>query len=201
VVIFRIYAEGGGEGEYLDSLFRRGWKLFFESAGLQGRLPRVVRGKGRRRTFELFSTAVANPKRGELPLLLVDSEGALQSGRSAWEHLEESDDQWQKPPSAGDDQAFLMVQVMETWFLADREMLRRFFGPNLRESHFRSWADLEAVPKATVLEVLRLATAACERKRYGKGKVSFEMLAELDAKKVAAACPHARELLDRLAGG
>ena len=90
-----------------------------------------------------------------------------------------------------------MVQLMETWFLADRGALRRYFGAPFRENAVRQWPALEAVPKATVLETLDRATAAC-RNRYAKGRVSFELLARIDSARVEAACPHARALLDRL---
>lgn len=47
----KIYAEGGGEGQLLDTLFRQAWTEFFKSAGLAGRMPRIVRGKGRLRQY------------------------------------------------------------------------------------------------------------------------------------------------------
>jgi hypothetical protein len=46
-VSVKLYVEGDGEGELLDTLFRQGWKQFFEAAGLAGNLPSVVRGQGR----------------------------------------------------------------------------------------------------------------------------------------------------------
>lgn len=192
----KIYIEGGGEGQLLDTLFRQGWTAFFKTAGLEGRMPGVVRGQGRKRTFDLFLTAVANPRPGVLPLLLVDSEDPLAEGHTAWQHLKTRDN-WERPAAAGDDQAFLMVQVMETWFLADREMLRRFFGSALREEALRTWPSLEKVPKDTVLDALSRATAAC-RTPYAKGKVSFEFLAQLNPKRVEQACPNAARLLERL---
>jgi Domain of unknown function (DUF4276) len=194
-VTARIYIEGGGEGQLLDTLFRQGWAAFFRSAGLEGRMPRVVRGQGRLRTFDLFITAVTNPRPGELPLLLVDSEGPL-VGRTAWEHLKASDD-WDRPTGASDDQAFLMVQVMETWFLADRELLRRHFGASLHDNALRAWPSLEGVPKNDVLSALGRATADCDPP-YSKGKISFKLLAQLSPHQVEAACPNARRLLDRL---
>lgn len=195
----RIYAEGGGEGQLLDTLFRQAWSAFFRSAGLDGRMPSVIRCGSRERAFGDFVTAVRNPRPGVLPLLLVDSEGAVEAGRSAWQHLE-AHDGWNRPAAAADDQAFLMVQVMETWFLADRALLRRYFGSALRENPLRAWPDLEAVPKATVLGALEAATAACGT-RYTKGRVSFDLLAGLDARAVETACPHAAELLARLRRG
>lgn len=135
---------------------------------MAGRMPAVIRGKSRERTFDLFRTAIQNPRAGVLPLLLVDSEGPVLPDRTAWQHLRAADG-WEKPAQAADDQAFLMVQLMETWFLADRAALRRYFGAQLRESAFRAWPDLESVPKQTVLNVLGQATAEC-RKPYAKGE-------------------------------
>jgi len=192
----KLYVEGGGEGELLDSLFRQGWKQFFEAAGLGGKLPSVVRGQGRTQTFDLFATAVAHPRGGALPLLLVDSEDPVEEGHSVWQHLKARDG-WKRPSGAAENQAFLMVQVMETWFLADRGLLRRYFGHSLRESHLRQWPALEAVPKATVFDALAKATAGCQR-QYAKGKVSFELLGQLSPNPVEAACPHTKALLDRL---
>lgn len=192
----KLYVEGGGEGELLDTLFRQGWKKFFEEAGLAGKLPSVVRGQGRHQTFDLFKRAVAHPRGGALPLLLVDSEEPVKEGHTVWQHLKARED-WPQPPGSVDDQAFLMVQVMETWFLADRGLLRKYFGRSLRENHLRQWPVLEAVPKVTVFDALANATAGCE-KRYAKGKVSYEMLAQLNPNPVEAGCPHAKALLDRL---
>ena len=91
----------------------------------------------------------------------------------------------------------LMVQAMETWFLADHDAMRAFFGPRFMENALRRWPDLEAVPKTTVLDALKRATADC-RKPYSKGKVSFELMAQVDPVRVESACPHAMMLLNRL---
>lgn len=198
VVSIKIYIEGGGEGHLLDTLFRQGWTAFFKASGLEGRMPRIVRGQGRQRTFELFVTAVENPEPGVLPLLLVDSEEPVAESHTAWQHLKaRAADDWDRPTGARDDQAFLMVQVMETWFLADRDLLRSYFGSALRENHLKVWPSLAAVPKATVLRALDQATAACSP-CYAKGKVSFDLLAKLNPAKVEQACPDAKRLLDHL---
>ena len=109
----KLYVEGGGEGQLLDTLFRQGWTRFFEAAGLAGRMPSVVRGQGRKQTFDLFVRAVTHPRGGTLPLLLVDSEEPVEEGHSVWQHLEARDG-WKRPHGTADGQAFLMVQVMET---------------------------------------------------------------------------------------
>jgi hypothetical protein len=195
-VSVKLYIEGGGEGQLLDTLFRQGWKKFFEAAGLAGKMPGVVRGQGRAQTFDLFTTAIAHPRGGALPLLLVDSEEPVEAGHSVWQHLEARAG-WKRPSGAAEDQPFLMVQIMETWFLADRDLLRRYFGPSLRENHLRQWPVLEAVPKLTVFDALAKATAGCERP-YAKGKVSYELLGRVNPSLVEATSPHAKALLERL---
>ena len=192
----KIYAEGGGPGQLYDTLFRAAWKEFFQSAGLAGRLPRVIRGEGRSQTFDLFITAVQNRRAGEVPFLLVDSEDPVQAGHTVWQHLKVRDD-WDKPEGAADDHAFLMVQVMETWFIADRQLLRDYFGAALREQHFPQWPALEAVSKPAIFTALNQATANCT-KASAKGKDSYELLSKLKPALVEAGCPHAKALLDKL---
>ncbi len=92
-----------------------------------------------------------------------------------------------------------MVQVMETWLVADRNALNGYFGALFRENALRQWPHLEEVPKRDVLDALTRATAKCPHP-YAKGKVSFELLERIDPALVEAACPHARALLDRLRG-
>lgn len=91
----------------------------------------------------------------------IPSEAPVAPGHSPWKHLKASDG-WNKPKEAQEDHAFLMVEVMETWFLADRAMLRRFFGSGLRENEFREWSSLEGLPKRQVFKILERATAACK---------------------------------------
>ncbi|MYC32749.1 MAG: DUF4276 family protein [Chloroflexi bacterium] len=196
MVTVRIFIEGGGSGKISDKVFKEAWTKFFTAAGLTGRMPKIVRGEGRSTTFRKFRTAHRRPS--ELLLLLVDSEGPVADGHSAWQHLRARlEDNWEQPLEAGDNSAYLMVQVMETWFLADRDALRRFFGPSLNENSFGHWPNLEEVHKDTVLDALERATSNCQ-KPYRKGKVSFELLGRVDPQLVAAACPHANQLLTYL---
>ena len=190
-----LYIEGGGERKDLRMRFLKGWRIFFDAAGVGSRT-KIVRGGGRQQTFKRFKSAVRGRSADTLPLLLVDSEGPVQAGNSPWLHLQARDG-WQKPNGAGEDQAFLMVQFMETWFLADTDGLRRYFGSGLSEQAIKQWPELEAVSKDTVLKALAQATAACD-KAYEKGRTSFELLAHVDPARVRAACPHANALLEKL---
>ena len=190
-----LYVEGGGAGSSLRARFREGWREFLRSGGVDGKV-KVVRGGGREQTYRRFVTAATCAGSGAAPLLLVDGEAPVAAEHTVWRHLAARDG-WTRPDRVGDDQAFLMVQVMETWFLADRGALHAYFGDGFRENAIRAWRDLEDVPKATVFEALERATGSC-RQSYAKGRVSFELLARIDPAHVEAACPHARALLDRL---
>lgn len=196
MVTIRIYIEGGGDDSAQHTEFRQAWTKFFEKAGLKGAMPRIIAGKGRAHTFDMFKTELSRPTPNSVPLLLVDSEGAVKSGDSVWQHLKMRD-QWDKPDETDDDQAFLMVQVMETWFLADVEALKKHFGKDFRESSFGKWPQLESVPKADVFKVLEEATRNC-KKQYKKGVDSFKILGNVNPSLVKERCPHAKALLDRL---
>lgn len=196
---FIIYIEGGGDrNHHLETSFRRAWRSFFQKAGLGGSMPRIVRGGARNRTFELFSININNPAPDRIPLLLVDSENKVKKSHSVWEHLQTYDG-WTKPSGTGDEHAFLMVQAMDSWLLADRAALQKYFGRGFRDKAIKQWSELEEIPKATVIEALRNATANCS-KPYAKGKVSFELLQRVDPSHVEAKCPHFKALLTRLRG-
>ncbi len=159
-----------------------------------------IEGGGKAKTWtavDLFCKALEHQKPEELPLLLVDSEEAFKDDTSVWQHLKLRDN-WDKPAEASEQHAYLMVQVMETWFLADIEALRAYFGNNLKPDKIPAWTDLESVRKKVVFETLDRATAQCGEKRYAKGKISFELLSSINPQKVADKCPHGKRLLDFL---
>ena len=199
MVRMKLYVEGGGEGRSNHEIFRQGWGSFLRRAGLQGQMPQVIPGGGREQTFDKFNTALQNQRSDEVIILLVDSEGSVTAGNTAWQHLRNQDN-WNQPRGTANDSAHLMVQVMETWFLADRGALRRFFGPSLNENHFRVWPNLEALTKDTVYATLEQATRDCQNPYQSdrKARVSFKLLGELNPQTVAAACPHADQLLQYL---
>ncbi len=197
----KIFIEGGSPGAVSDAIFKQSWQKFFQAAGLTKPMPGVVRGTSRNETFDKFKDALLRQKprkkQHEILLLLVDSEGPVADGHSAWQHLKaRPEDNWDKPPVVGDGSAFLMVQFMETWFLADRNALRTVFGQDFNPNPIGAWPDLEKVAKDTAWDALQRATNG----RYQKGDASFKLLAKIDPHLVAKKCCHAKELLDYLRG-
>ncbi len=191
MVSIKIYAEGGGDRKDLKTRCRQGFSQFFEKAGLKGRMPSVVACGSRQKTYDNFCTALERAGLDELPMLLVDSEEAI--SESPWKHLQ-SRDGWVRPDEAQDKQAHLMVQVMESWFLADRTALVRHFGQGFRESALSNQTDLEAIGKQQVFDSLKSATRESRAGVYDKGKHSFEILGKIDPVKVRV-LPHVERLL------
>ncbi|MBK6996678.1 MAG: hypothetical protein IPH31_17755 [Lewinellaceae bacterium] len=145
----------------------------FKAAGLAGRMPRPVRGKGRTNTFDLFSTAIQNIQPNEMPLLLLDSEYEIVSGKTVWQHLKVRDG-FIKPNSASDEHAYLMAQVMETWLLADPDTLRAYFVSKFKADKIPVWKDLEAQPNLLFLRHLKmLPLNARSHTRKVKSRLKF----------------------------
>lgn len=151
----KLYIEGGeSKSKALGISFRQGWRKFFEAAEVHN--IKIVHGGGREQTFRKFKRATEKPSSGTIPMLLVDSESSVDEGNSAWKHLKKNDN-WYRPEQTQSDQAFLMVQCMETWFLADQDALQSFFGTQFDRTAVKQWPHLEQVSKETVYGTLKKA--------------------------------------------
>ena len=194
----KVYVEGGGDGRELRARCRRGFSSFFEKAKLAGRMPQVIACGGRQSVCEKFRGALGSSDGREFIVLLVDSEGPVAEGSGPWSHLEARDG-WDRPEDATDENAHLMVQCMEAWFLADRSCLATFFGQGFNPDALPGNRNLEEVAKTDVLRGLKNATRQCRPKgEYGKGRHSFELLSEIDPANVMDASPQASRLVATL---
>ena len=194
----KIYIEGGGEkNSSLKSELRKGFSQFFEKAGLQGRLPQSIACGSRKEAFNRFRTALKNAKSNELPILLVDSEEPVTT--KAWQHVKNRQgDHWDKPSTAAEDHLHLMVQCMESWFMADRETLANYFGQGFDSNALPRNQNIENIPKYDLFNKLKSATKNTTKGQYNKGSHSFKILERLDPSKVRKASPHAKRLLKLL---
>ena len=187
----QVFVEGAGNTRALNTACRSGFRKFIENAGLAGNMPRIVPCGSREDAYNDFRTAQAA---GEVVMLLVDAEGPV-TAPNPWQHLN-STDNWGQPANATDDQCHLMVQVMESWFLADKVALASFYGQGFRPQDLPPNPDIERVPKADVLAGLAQATR--NTKSYKKGSDSFQILEKLDPAKVRTASAYADRLLQAL---
>jgi hypothetical protein len=206
-----IFFEGGGTGR-IDREVRQAFKRFLERAGFRGAMPAVVPCGSRTAALKSFETELTRPGSDVWPILLVDSEAPVrpEHREKPWDHLaavvvaggSDRSNQLTRPAGATDDHAYLMVQCMESWFLADPEWLARYFGQQFHAASLPAGNDLERVDVPRVMDGLKNATRHCQKdKRYSektKGRHSFEILAGLDPSKVGRASAHARRLFETL---
>ncbi|SUS06340.1 conserved hypothetical protein [uncultured Defluviicoccus sp.] len=174
----KIYIEGGGDSKELRARCREGFRKLLENANFKDRMPRLVACGGRSQTYQDFSAGLRQATNG-YTAMLVDSEDVVTDIEKPWDHLQtRANDRWQRPPTATDDQVFLMTTCMETWIVADRRALQHHYA-QLNENRLPALPTLETRGRHVVQDALEAATSAC-RNAYAKGKRSFHVLGKLD---------------------
>ncbi len=193
----RVYVEGAGDYKHTDNATacRRGFRELFQKLGLPERRLSVIACGSRLQTFNDFRKAVRHQS-GDFIILLVDSEGPVEAP-SACAHLH-AREEWQRPAGTLEDQAHLMVQCMEAWFLADREALTEFYGQGFLAGSLPGQPDIEQIPKRSLLPALRHASKQTTKGPYDKTRHAFALLARIDPQKVRGASDHAGRLFDVL---
>jgi hypothetical protein len=187
-----IFVEGGHQGS-TKSGCRQAFRTFFEKVIPRGSF-RVIASGSRRNAFEDFCLALKQNV-NDYNILLVDSEEAVVG--APWEHLAgRQGDEWQPPVRATDEQAHLMVQVMESWFLADRQALASYYGQGFTAGSLPGQPNIELISKQDVFNALKRASKNTKTKgEYHKTKHGFDLLELVDPVLVRAASAHADRLL------
>jgi len=186
----KIYVEGGFQGS-TKSDCRKAFRSFFEKVIAPGSF-KVIASGSRSDAYKDFCAALKT-NRGDYIILLVDSEAEVTAG--AWQHLSDrEDDKWHRPAGAHDEQAHLMVQAMEAWFLADRGILALYYGQGFLPGSLPGQPNIELVPKQAVFDALRHATRKTQKGEYHKTRHGFDLLEQIDPTRVRTASPHAKRL-------
>lgn len=177
----KLYVEGGGgDSNELRARCQEGFRKLLMSSGFSGRLPRIIACGSRQDAYDSFKTAHLAGQISSV-FLLVDSEDPIADLEMPWEHLKLRDD-WERPAGATDDQVLLMTTCMETWIVADRDGLTRFFEKHkscLRPAGLPPLDNIEAKGRHVIQDALLTATKDCSN-AYAKNKRSFEALANVN---------------------
>jgi len=201
-----VYAEGGGESDQLRSEMRQAFSVFFDNAGLSKQKPHVVSCGSRENAFRDFRLAISQ---GKNALLLVDSETPVlaEHGEDGeflpWLHLKkkkqdkQKQDNWNKPAGAANEDCHLMVQCMESWFVADWQVVSEFFGQGFKDNS-KPTQMIEQIPKAELFNALEKATKDCKKGKYGKASHSFKLLALISPNRVIEASPWAKRFIEEI---
>jgi Domain of unknown function (DUF4276) len=197
----KLFVEGGGDRDDLKTECRKGFSKLLKRARIGGSMPRIVACGGRGAAYARFVHAMANKRAEDEVYLLVDSEESVVH-EDPWNHVAaRTGDGWSSPGGAAEFHLHFMVQVMETWFLADPEAVEEFFGKGFSRGVLPKHRDIEAVSKADIYRALHEATKHTQAGPYGKGQHSFQILGELDPEKIANASVWAKRFFQALAEG
>lgn len=187
----RIYVEGGGQSGSTKSDCRQAFRLLFEKVIPSGSF-KVIASGGRGKAYEDFCTALKQHQQDYI-ILLVDSEAAVTDG--PWQHLKNRvGDNWDRPNGASDDQAHLMVQAMEAWFLADRKSLANYYGDGFLGASLPGQQNVELIEKGNLFNILEHATQNTSKGRYHKTRHGFDVLPRLDPTRIRQASGQANRL-------
>lgn len=195
-----IYMEGGGESPGGKAALRQGMDALLEPLKVAARKHRLrwklVPCGGRDRAFRAFRKAT-DADSDTLVVLLVDSEAPVVSTSSV-AHLIERD-RWDLRRDE-DDAIHLMVQVMETWIVADVGALKEYYGHGFRPNPLPRRQALEEVQKAEVARALDEATVGTTKGAYHKIRHAGDLLARIDSERVKERCPHFGRMWEWLEG-
>jgi hypothetical protein len=192
-----IYVEGGGDAANTRAAIRNGFSAFLAPAKAAARRRawhwRVVACGGREEAVRAFLHATENGE-ATVAVLLLDSEGPVTACPSA--HV------WPNgsvPTVVIADRVHLMVQLMETWLVADPAALAHYYGQGFLPNALPKAADLETVPKADILQKLSHATKHTKTKGlYHKIRHGADLLGAIDPAVVRLRCEHCSRLLNYL---
>jgi hypothetical protein len=87
---------------------------------------------------------------------------------------------------------------MEAWFLADKDLLRQYYGQHFGATALPRQPNVELIAKTDVEASLRQATRRTTKGAYRKSRHAFALLALLDPTKVRTVSPHAGRFFDTL---
>jgi hypothetical protein len=189
----RIYVEGGGDGALNRAALRNGFRSFFERG--VARFEIIACGR-RDATFKRWKAALSSEPEA-FNVLLVDSEGSVADGTAPRRHLGDRDG-WQFP-SGFDEQVHMMVQMMESWFLADPRALTEYYRHQFGANALPVRQNVEEIPKVEVERALKNATRKTSKGEYHKIHHGSALLALIDPKEVRKRTAHCERLLTSLA--
>lgn len=193
-----VYIEGGGNQKDTKTYLRQGFSEFL------GRVIETIREQhirwkiklsgSRGEAYEDFSEALKS-RPDVFNVLLVDSEGPVND--KPYKHLNDRDG-W----SLSEEQnanCHLMVEMMESWFIADIGALIKFYRQGFNSHAIPRNPNVELISKAELEDALKRATIHTIKGEYHKIKHGSQILKLVDPSKVRSSAPHCDRLFTTLA--
>lgn len=195
----KVYVEGGGSTRYTKIPFREGFDAFFlylkDLAFEHDCSLTFVPCGGIEETFRNFDLALTNNS-DLINMLLVDADGSVINNASPKSHLSS---RWHNS-NATDKQCHLMVQIMESWFFANIDVLYDFYGIDRNNNSpldiYQNIQNIQNLDKSiirqTMLDISKCSSYG-DYEEYGKVKQAVEILKELNLDIVREKASHCDE--------
>lgn len=183
----RIYFEGD---RLLRPGFREFLREFYDRAGDDYQI-RLIEAKGN--TCRDFGIALKTHPDAR-NILLKDTEGPISEDAEAslcrkhnWDPAHSRDIFW-------------MVEMMESWFHADKDALEKYYRVGFRRAALKANPKVENISKQDLTSGLSAATKNTLKGDYFDHKTSHgpKLLEAIDPKLVCEAAPHCRMLFDAI---
>lgn len=194
----RVYIEGDTtqKGKFNTISLREGFNYFFreliEKAKAKNITLRLILCGSKYETFKDFLNA-AKVYEDSFVLFLIDSDAPIDEDETPKSFLQKQNPLWHLQ-DAEENQCHLMIQVMESWFFADKDKLAEFYGQNFNRGALARNRNIERIPKADVESGLANATRNTQKGEYHKTRHGAKILELINPQKVRAAAPHCEKL-------
>jgi hypothetical protein len=180
-----VYMEGGGDSKEGKARLRQGMAEFLRKVVSQKKPGwKVVVCGSRNDAHDAFLNANQTWPEA-FNVLLVDSEGPVSRPPST--HLKQRDG-WNLA-GASEESIHLMIQVMETWIIADPDAVATYYDQHFIEKALPRAANLEGVEKERIYKALKHATAKTQKGEYHEIDHAAALLEKIDPAKVRRRCP------------
>ena len=194
----RIYIEGDTKqkGKFNTISLREGFNHFFteliEKAKAKNIILRLIMCGSKYETFKDFLNA-AKSYQDSFVMFLLDSDAPLEEAETPKTFLQKQNPLWHLY-EAEENQCHLMIQVMESWFFADKEKLAEFYGQGFNLNSLAKNVNVEKITKADVESGLANATRNTQKGEYHKTRHGAKILELIDTQKVRDSAPHCEKL-------
>jgi len=91
-----------------------------------------------------------------------------------------------------------MVQLLEAWFLADKDALKSYYGQGFNPNPIPGNPNAEQIAKATVMTAMEIATRNTQKGAYRKIRDASRLLERIRPAFVRAKSPHCDRLFTEL---
>ncbi len=179
----QLIIEGGGDPASSKPL-KQAFRAFIRRAVPNCRYPpRIIDSGSHDDSLKFFAQQLR--RKDVTSILLVDSEAPVPDGVGKIKFVNNKGKLYSNQgehslPEEVADQVYSMVQMMESWLLADPEALANYYGQDFHAANLPRNPNVEQVSKTDIERGLTAAVRNTGEKHYHKVKHGFDLIGKAD---------------------